>query len=120
MKRMFIAIASLGTLLATSNATSLVDRDPDEISDSLAKLTVAAFYCAGNFHIQHNVVDLVWDILQLKTGVDPDSNTGKRLRADRANAIEAVARNAVRSFCDRVLVDYGPQGKSIAGLVDPR
>ncbi|MEO9338673.1 hypothetical protein ABFT80_14640 [Mesorhizobium sp. SB112] len=37
MKRMFVAIASFGAILGTSNATSLMDRDPDAISDSLAK-----------------------------------------------------------------------------------
>ncbi|MEO9341056.1 hypothetical protein ABFT80_27070 [Mesorhizobium sp. SB112] len=111
---MTIAVA---TIVGTCNATSIIDRDPEEISESLAKLTVAAFYCAGNLRIQHTAVDLVWDIQQLMTGVDPDSEVGKKLHADQANAVEKVAKKNVHVFCNGVLADYGPQGNVIAGLV---
>jgi hypothetical protein len=83
-------------------------------------LFVATVYCARNIQVQHNAVDLVWDILQLSTGIDPDSEEGKEAVVPYVNAAEAEAKADSVAFCQRIARDYGPQGVSIAGLVMPR
>lgn len=116
----FAAILGTTLMAAPASATSLIDRDPDEIATSLTRIFVASFHCSSQVQVQHNVVDLVWDIHQLKTGVDPDSEEGKEAIVPLVNEADETATADRAAFCDDIVASYGPQGSSIAGLVQPR
>lgn len=119
LRIIIVALAGMMTAME-AGATSLIGRDPTTIAASLSELFVASLYCERTVTVNHDVVDLVWDVHQLMTGVDPDSQEGKDALVPFVNDAEEAAKADVGAFCTKIVAEYGADGKSIAGLVSPR
>jgi len=113
MKLRFSVLA-LVTLLATNtaSATSLLNVSEEEIRDRLAESFVASLYCK-EFTLRHNVLDLVWDVLELKTGSDPEDDTEKSLYVARVDEWGAKFKADVRRSCADAYARFGPDGSAI-------
>lgn len=97
-------------------ATSLMKVREDHIRDHLAQLFVSGFFCE-EFNYRHNMLDLVWDVLELKTGTDPEDDSEKSLYVARVAVWEAKFKADARRSCADVYDRFGPDGRTIRDVV---
>lgn len=113
-----LSLAALATLLMLNAAsgTSLVKVPEERIRGHLAELGVAAFYCK-DFNLRHNLLDLVWDILELKTGKDPDEEGEKELYLTLVDQWEAKFKSDAAGSCNQAYLRYGPDGSALRDAI---
>lgn len=117
MKLRLTAAALAAVLMAGSaSATSLVKVPEDRIRGYLAELFVVGFYCK-DFNLRHNMLDLVWDVLELKTGKDPEEESEKELYASLVDEQAAKFKSDVVGSCNQVYSRYGPDGSAIRDVI---
>lgn len=120
MRIILAATAATALMGLSAQATSIVDRAADRIAENLAELTATGFYCQDRLTINYNMVDLIWDIVELKSGLDPDSEAFRNEQTPRLNEAGARAEEDAAGFCTEMIAAYGPDGNDIAGVVSPR
>jgi hypothetical protein len=95
---------------------SLVKVPEARVRGYLAELTVVSVYCRG-LKLRHNMVDLVWDILELKTARDPNDADQVELMTSDLNRLEARFKENPEIECERAYRQYGPSGSAIRDLI---
>lgn len=113
-----LPLLTLAAVLMTSaaGATSLAKVPEDRIRDYLAELSVVGFYCK-DFNLRHNMLDLVWDVLELKAGKDPNDDSQIAHLAPYLEAWEAQFKSNVQRACEQAYVRFGPDGSSIRDAI---
>lgn len=110
---LIVAVALVGN---AANATSLIKVPEDRIRAHLAELSVIGFRC-NKFNLRHNAIDLVWDILELKTGADPNSDSEVEKSADHIEKIDAAFKTDLETSCNEAYKRYGPDGSVIRDII---
>lgn len=120
MKTQLIVFALVSGLMSSAaGATSLMNVPENKIRDHLAELFVAGFYCK-DFNLRHNLLDLVWDVLELKTGRDPEDEREKSLYVARVDVWDAKFKADVSRSCADVYTRFGPDGSAIRDAIYPK
>jgi hypothetical protein len=104
----------------SASATSLMIHDPERTRDSLARITSAAAYCKDHGIVAHDAVDLVRDILALRTGEDPNSESEAEKYYAAMGAREKEALEDPNEFCAKIISDFCESGSEIRDLFIPR
>lgn len=110
--RFTLAALATALMLSTASATSLARVPEDRIRSHLAELGVTGFYCK-DFNLRHNMLDLVWDLLELKTGKDPDEESEKELYSALVDQWEAKFKSDAAGSCNQAYLRYGPDGYAL-------
>lgn len=110
-----LTLAAVLTMSA-AGATSLVKVPEDRVRNYLAELSAVGFYCK-DFNLRHNMLDLVWDVLELKTGKDPNDEGQIELLAPHLETWDAHFKSDVRYACEQAYVRFGPNGSSLRDAI---
>lgn len=114
--RLTVAALATALMLNAASATSLVKVSEDRIRSHLAELGVTGFHCK-DFNLRHNMLDLVWDILELKTGKDPDEESEKELYLTLVDQWEAKFKSDAAGSCNQAYLRYGPDGSALRDAI---
>ena len=117
MKKVVFALLAVQLWLVPASATSIINYSEEKILTSLARVYLSVGRCGQTLHPMFNLMDLVWDVIELKAGAEPDDP----VILDRYVKIietEKVGADAdTTGFCTGIVSDFGPQGRVIADLV---
>lgn len=116
MRRHWVAIGIILLIVGNANATSLVKLPAERIRGYLAELFVAGLYCR-EFNLRHNMIDLVWDILELKTGIDVNSESQVELTSALVKQWEARFKADRDASCGDAYRRYGPNGPALQDAI---
>ncbi|WP_421983385.1 hypothetical protein [Roseibium sp.] len=118
MKKFPFAVLFASAFVAgQASATSIVKFEEDQILSALARVTLSSEYCKAEVVPQFNTMDLVWDVVELKTGVDPNESPVREKYFSIMDEWDAKAQGDRSAFCSDIYKDYGPYGQDIADLV---
>lgn len=112
------AILALAILVsAPAAATSIMDYEEDRIINILAETMVVAARCGPSMFVDHDMRDLVADILELKVGADLNDEPHATKFYDAVERFDHDAKSGPNIFCLAALGKYGESGKMVRGLV---
>ena len=94
----------------------MVKVSEDRIRSYLAELLVVSFYCT-DFNVRHNMLDLVWDVLELKTDKDPEEESEKALYSVLVGEWEAKFKKDVAGSCKQAYMRFGPDGSAVRDVL---
>ncbi len=87
----------------------------------MANIFWASYYCSNlGYNIRHNVGDLVWDIIELKTGIDPDTENEKEVFFSVLKEIEVKWNGKEEKGCEAMYEAYGEGAHRIPDVIYKR
>lgn len=111
-----VAIFVLALGVSQASATSILNYDEDRIINILAETTIIASECGPAVVVNHDMRDLVSDVLALKVGdLSAEPHISKYYTA--VDNYEESAETGPSIFCLAAVGKYGKEGKMVRGLV---
>lgn len=87
----------------------------------MANIVWASFYCASKgYNFRHSIGDLIWDIIELKTGKSQSSEQQIEKFAKILGAVELKWKGKEEHGCEELYKSYGEGAARIPDLMYKR